>query len=60
MIPYTREELLVLADREYAWCEAEMKRASREMGDGDDWHQALEQVKSDYVPPGKQPELIRD
>jgi uncharacterized protein (DUF885 family) len=60
MIPYTPEELLVLADREYAWCEAEMKRASREMGDGDDWHKALEQVKSDYVPPGKQPELIRD
>jgi uncharacterized protein (DUF885 family) len=60
MIPYTPEELLVLADREYAWCEAEMKRAAREMGDGDDWHKALEQVKSDYVPPGKQPELIRD
>jgi uncharacterized protein (DUF885 family) len=60
MIPYTPEELLVLADREYAWCEGEMKRASREMGDGDDWHKALEQVKSDYVPPGKQPELIRD
>jgi uncharacterized protein (DUF885 family) len=60
MIPYTPEELLVLADREYAWCETEMKRASREMGDGDDWHKALEQVKSDYVPPGKQPELIRD
>ena len=60
MIPYTPEELLVLADREYAWCEAEMMRASREMGDGDDWHKALEQVKSDYVPPGQQPELIRD
>ena len=53
MIPYTPEELLVLADREYAWCETEMKRASREMGDGDDWHKALETVKSDYVPPEK-------
>ncbi len=60
MIAYTPEELLVLADREFAWCENEMKRASREMDYGDDWHKALEKVKSDYVEPGKQPELIRD
>jgi uncharacterized protein (DUF885 family) len=43
-----------------AWCEEEMKRASREMGYGDDWHKALEYVKTLYVEPGKQPELIRD
>jgi len=29
MIPYTPEELVAIADKEYAWCEAEMKRASR-------------------------------
>jgi uncharacterized protein (DUF885 family) len=59
MIPYTPDQLLVLAQREFAWCENEAKRASREMGDGDDWLRALEKVKSDYVPPGRQPALIR-
>ncbi|MGI9072577.1 MAG: DUF885 family protein [Bryobacteraceae bacterium] len=60
MIPYTPEQLLVLAKREFTWCENEAKRASREMGDGDDWLRALDKkVKSDYVSPGKQPALIR-
>ncbi|MBI3721268.1 MAG: DUF885 family protein, partial [Fimbriimonas ginsengisoli] len=60
MIPYTPEELIDLANREFAWCETEMKRASRELGYGDDWHKALEYVKTRYVEPGKQPALIRD
>ncbi|RYG25724.1 DUF885 family protein [bacterium] len=59
-IPYTPEELIAIADREYAWCEREAKRASAEMGFGDDWRKALEKVKTMYVEPGKQPELIRD
>jgi uncharacterized protein (DUF885 family) len=59
MIPYTPEELIALARKEYDWCEKEMIRASREMGDGDDWRKALEEVKSDFVEPGKQPELVR-
>ncbi len=58
-IPYTPEELIEIATREYAWCEVEMKKASREMGYGDDWHKALEKVKSDYLEPGKQPALIK-
>ena len=60
MIPYTPEELVAIANKEYAWCEAEMKRASRELGYGDDWLRALEYVKTLYVQPGKQPELIRE
>lgn len=60
MIPYTPEELVEIANKEFAWCEAEMKKASREMGFGDDWKKALEAVKQKYVEPGKQPELIRD
>src|SRR5215831_8772168 len=59
MIPYTPEELIAIANKEYAWCENEMKRASRELGYGDDWMKALEYVKTLYVEPGKQPELIR-
>ncbi|MBK7403978.1 MAG: DUF885 family protein [Phycisphaerales bacterium] len=59
-IPYSPEELLAIADEQFAWCEQEMLRASREMGLGDDWHAALEKVKQDYVPPGEQDDLIRD
>jgi len=57
-VPYTPDELLKIADQEYAWCETEMKKAAREMGLGDDWKAALERVKNLYVPPGEQPELI--
>lgn len=60
MIPYTPEELIQIANKEFAWCESEMKKASREMGYGDDWKKALEAVKQKYVEPGKQPALIRD
>ncbi len=57
-IPYTPEELLQIAEREFAWCEAEMKCAARELGCGDDWKQALERVKQAHVAPGEQPALI--
>ena len=60
MIPYTPEELIAIGEKEMAWCENEMKKASRELGYGDDWHKALEHVKNLYVEPGKQPEMIRD
>jgi len=59
MIPYTPEELIAIANREFAWSEIEMKRASRELGYGDDWHQALGRVKNMYVEPGQQPEMVR-
>ena len=60
LINYTPEELLAIAEKEFAWCDAEMKKASHEMGFGDDWKKALEKVKNDHVEPGKQPELIRE
>jgi len=60
MIPYTPEEIIAIGEKEMAWCENEMIKASRELGYGDDWHKALEHVKDLYVPPGKQPEMIRD
>ena len=60
MIPYTPEELVKIANSEFAWCEAEMKKASREMGFGDDWKKALEKVKTLHVEPGRQPQLIRE
>lgn len=60
MIPHTAQDLIDLAEKEYQWCLAEMLKASREMGFGDDWKKALEKVKNTFVPPGKQPELVRD
>ncbi len=60
MIAYTPEELIALAERDFQWIEAEQKKASREMGFGDDWRAALEKVKQAYVAPGKQPEMVRD
>lgn len=60
MIPYTPEEIIAIGYKEMAWCENEMKKASRALGYGDDWHKALEHVKNLYVEPGKQPEMIRD
>jgi hypothetical protein len=59
MIPYSPEQLIALANREFAWCEEEMKKASRQMGFGDDWKKALEKVKESYVAPGAQPALVR-
>ena len=60
MIPYTPEELIAIAEREYAFSLSEIKKAAREMGFGDDWKAAMEKVKDTYVEPGKQPEMIRD
>jgi uncharacterized protein (DUF885 family) len=60
MIPYTPQELIAIAEREYAFSLSEMKRAARAMGFGDNWKAAVEKVKDTYVEPGKQPDLIRD
>ncbi|CAN5608941.1 hypothetical protein BH23ACI1_BH23ACI1_25970 [soil metagenome] len=60
MIPYTPEELIAIGEKEYAWTVAEMNKASREMGSGDDWKQAVEKVKEMHVEPGRQPEMVRD
>lgn len=57
MIDYTPEELLQLAERELAWCQAEMAKAARELGHSD-WRQALEYVKSRHPAPGEQPRLV--
>ena len=59
MIPYTPEELIDIANAEFAWCEVEMKRAARDLGCGDDWHKVLDKVTADHVKPGDQPALIK-
>ncbi|MFO0943916.1 MAG: DUF885 family protein [Pirellulales bacterium] len=58
-IAHSPEELVKLAEREMAWCEAEMQKASTDLG-CQDWRQALTVVKQKHVQPGQQPQMIRD
>lgn len=60
MIAYTPDELIAIANKEFAWCDREMLRASNEMGFGDDWKKALEAVKNKYTEPGQMIYLVRD
>lgn len=57
-IPYTPEELIAIANKEFAFCDTALLKASREMGFGDNWKAAQEKVKNSYVAPGKQPEAM--
>ena len=59
-IPYTPEEMIKSAEKQFDWCKAEMIKASKELGYGTDWKAALEHVKDTYVPVGQQPQAITD
>ncbi len=60
MLVYSPAELIQIAEREYAWCVDQLELAAGELGFGDDWHAALEHVKSLHLDPGEQPELVRE
>ncbi len=57
MIPYTPEQIVMLAERELALSQAEMAKTAKQMG-FDDWHQALEKIKGDGPALGDQPKLV--
>lgn len=59
-IPYSPQELIALAEREFAWCEDQMKAAAREMKLGDDWKAALARTKLRFVKPGEQEKIVRE
>jgi uncharacterized protein (DUF885 family) len=59
MISYSPQELIDIAEHQFARAEQEMLRASHDLGYANDWHAALEHVKNRYVEPGKKPELIK-
>jgi hypothetical protein len=60
MIPYSPDDLIKVANKEFAWCDREMLRASAEMGFASDWKKAVEAVKNKYVEPGQMIYLVRD
>ncbi|WP_231465384.1 MULTISPECIES: DUF885 family protein [unclassified Pedobacter] len=57
-IPYTPEQLIELAEKEFAYCDEELLKASAAMGFGKNWKAAQEKIKNSYVPLGRQAELI--
>lgn len=59
LITYSPQDLIDIAEHQFAKAEQEMLIASSELGYDDDWHAALEHVKNSYVDPGKKPELIK-
>jgi len=59
-IPYTPEELIALGYKELEWLEAEMRKASQQMGFGDNWKGAVEKVKGMHPAPGGKPAAVRD
>jgi hypothetical protein len=59
MLAYSPDEMIRIAEREFAWSEAEMAKAAKAMG-MTDWKAALEKVKTLHVDPGQQTELARE
>lgn len=57
-IAYSPEEIIAIAEKQFAWCDAEMLKATQALGFGKDWKAALEKVKNTYVPAGSQPAMI--
>lgn len=58
-IDYTPEEIVAIGEREFAWCETEMKKAAKELG-YDNWRDGLEHVKKQHVGPGEQAALTTE
>lgn len=56
------EELIAVGEKEFAWCEAQMKAAAKEMGfgDGSEWKKALDKVKQGSQDPGEQTAYVTD
>ena len=60
MIPYEPDELIDIANVQFAWCDKEMEKASQDLGFGKDWRKTQQFVKDKHVDPGEQPKLIRE
>jgi len=57
MIPYTAEELIDLAWKEFEWCQKQLEISAKKMG-FDNYMEAIEKVKNTWLDPGEQPDLI--
>ena len=59
MIPYSPEDLIKIAEREFDWCEKEKENTTKKLG-AKNWKHALEMAKSGHVEPGNQPSMIKE
>jgi hypothetical protein len=59
MIPYSPDELIAIAEREFEWCQNEMEKVIDEL-DAGNWRGALNMAKQVHVEPGKQPQMIKE
>lgn len=53
MIPYSTEELIAIAEKEFAWCQGEMQKAAGDWG-CKTTAEAIEKVKAHHAPAGGQ------
>ena len=60
LVPYTPEELIAIGEQEFAWCEAEMKKASRQIGTRRRLEGRAREGERDTPPPGGQTGVVRD
>ncbi|MFG0317794.1 MAG: DUF885 family protein [Planctomycetota bacterium JB042] len=51
-------ELIAVGEREFAWCDEELRKAADAAGLDGDVAAAIERVKDDHVAPGEQDELV--
>jgi len=59
MIPYSPDDLVAIAEREFAWCETEKNKVIAELG-ARNWTDALRMAKAVHVAPGEQPAMIKE
>jgi len=57
-LPAAPEALIEIGEKEFAWCEAEMRKVAAEMGCGDDVKAALAKMKALHVTPGGQASVV--
>jgi hypothetical protein len=60
MVPYGPKDLVDIANKQFSWCEVEMKKAAAALGYGDNWKAALEKIKEHHELPGGQPEMVNN
>lgn len=56
MLPYTAEELIAIGEKEFAWCEEQMRTIAQ--AQGTDTAGLLKKIKAAHVPPGEQDKLV--
>jgi hypothetical protein len=55
MISYSPDELIELANKEFAWCDKELLKASAEMGFGKEWKRRRKRLKTAMFRPVRSP-----